>query len=476
MSHQRSRILIVDDEKDICDIVFRMLESEGFAPIIAHDGQTALEMIRRGMPDLVVSDVRMPKMDGMELLQRTKKLDANLPVILITGWGGIDGAVQAVKQGAYDYLAKPLDRSELASKIRKALEGRQPSLGQRITCDATQNETISQLQETMGPSEAVSRIVSEVALVAPSDFAVIIQGETGTGKELVARAIHEASLRSDGPMIPVDCGAIPETLFESELFGYEKGAFTGAATAKPGKFELGQGGTLFLDEISNMPLASQIKLLRAIQERTFFRVGGTKPVSVNVRLIVATNEDLNRAVHAGTFSRDLFYRLSEFTLKIPPLRERQQDIIHIAKRILNATNGELGKKVRGFSEPALRVLQDHDWPGNVRQLRSAIRRAVLHAQDWIVPEHLVLEDTASSEESRASEAEFDWTGLPLKEMVRRKTAELERQALIEALRRTGGNKAKAARLLQIDYTTIHAKLKQYGIRADANEGSADKEV
>jgi DNA-binding NtrC family response regulator len=361
MSHQRSRVLIVDDEKDICDIVFSLLEKEGFAPIVAHDGETALEMIRRGMPDLVISDVRMPKMDGMELLRRSKSLAANLPVIIITGWGGIEGAVQAMKQGAYDYLAKPLRRSELTASVRNALDDRQPSLGKRITCDVTQKEKISQLQETMGASEAVARIVLEVALVAPSDFAVIIQGETGTGKELVARTIHDASFRSKGPLIPVDCGAIPETLFESELFGYEKGAFTGAETAKPGKFELGQGGTLFLDEISNMPRTSQIKLLRAIQERTFFRVGGTKPVSVDVRVIVSTNEDLNRAVHAGTFSRDLFYRLSEFTIKIPPLRERQQDILHIAKRILNATNHELGKKVSGFSEPSLKIMEEYSW-------------------------------------------------------------------------------------------------------------------
>jgi DNA-binding NtrC family response regulator len=476
MSHQRSRVLIVDDEKDICDILFRMLEPEGFAPIVAHDGETALEMIRRGMPELVISDVRMPKMDGMELLKRTKKLDANLPVIIITAWGGIDGAVEAVKQGAYDYLAKPLNKAELVAKVRKALEHRQPSLGKRVTCDAAQNEAVSLLQTMMGPSEAVHRIVSEVALVAPSDFAVIIQGETGTGKELVARTIHQASLRSGGPLIPVDCGAIPETLFESELFGHEKGAFTGAAAAKPGKFEMGEGGTLFLDEISNMPLGSQIKILRAIQERTFFRVGGIKPVSVDVRLIVATNEDLNKAVHTGSFSRDLFYRLSEFTLKIPPLRERPQDIIHIATRILDATNDELGKKVRGISESALKLMQNYSWHGNVRQLRSAIRRAVLHAEDWIAPEHLVLEDSHLSDaDPTVSQDEFDWTGLPLKEMVRRKTADLERRALTEALRRTGGNKAKAARLLQIDYTTIHAKLKQYGIKADSHDGNAEEE-
>jgi len=457
----------VDDEKDICDILFRLLETAGFSPIVAHNGATALEMIRLGMPDLVISDVRMPGIDGMELLRQSKELDYNLPVLMITAWSGLDGAVQAVKEGAYDYLAKPLDYGELVAKIKKALEERGPSLGKRTVCDRTQNAAVAELHEIMGPSEAVCRIVSEVALVAPSNFSVIIQGETGTGKEMVAGTLHGASLRSARPMIAVDCGAIPEGLFESELFGYEKGAFTGASSARLGKFELAQGGALFLDEISNMPLSSQIKLLRAIQEKSFFRVGGTKTVSVDVRLIVATNENLNTAVHSGSFSRDLFYRLSEFTIVIPPLRERKEDIIHIANRILQATNAELGKNVRGFSESALKALLNHRWPGNVRQLRSAIRRAVLQADAWIMPEQLSLEDGFSPEPPVEPEApDISLNGSSLKEIVRRYTMDIERKILVETLRKTGGNKAKAARLLKIDYTTIHSKIKQYGIRVD----------
>jgi DNA-binding NtrC family response regulator len=327
MGAQLARILIVDDEQDICELLFRLLERAGFLPIVAHDGDTALEMIRRGMPDIVVSDVRMPGMDGMDLLIRAKRLDSNLPVIMITGWGGIDGAVEAVRHGAYDYLAKPLDGGQLVAKIKQALQNRGPALGKRVICDPTQNEAISKLQQMMGPSHAVLRIVSEVALVAPSNFAVIIQGETGTGKELIAGTIHRASLRSEAPIVPVDCGAVPETLFESELFGYEKGAFTGATTSKPGKFEIAQGGTLFLDEISNMAMNSQVNLLRSIQEKSFFPIGGRKAVTVDVRLIAATNEDLNAVAREGTFSRDLFYRLSEFTIGIPPLRERKEDIL-----------------------------------------------------------------------------------------------------------------------------------------------------
>ncbi len=470
MTRRGARILIVDDEKDICDILFRLLEAEGFLPLVAHDGETALEMIRLGMPDVVLSDVRMPGIDGMELLRRAKKLDTHLPILLITAWGGIDGAVQAVKAGASDYLTKPVNKQDLLCKIKLALDARRPSIAKRIVCDTTQNTAIVRLHEMMGPSEAVQRIVSDAALVAPSNFSVVIQGETGTGKEMVAKAIHEASRRSKAPQIPVDCGAIPETLFESELFGYEKGAFTGATHAKLGKFELAQKGTLFLDEISNMPLSSQIKILRAIQERSFFRVGGSRPVNVDVRLMVATNEDLNAAVGAGSFSRDLFYRLSEFTIRIPPLRERKEDIIHIAGRILRDTNLELGKTVRGFSEPAIRTMLAQSWAGNVRQLRSAVRRAVLQADEWIGSAHLALEDSWQAESETGQQApNFGWDGLSLKEIVRRNSADLERKVLIETLRKTGGNKAKAARLLKIDYTTLHAKIKLYGIKVDPEE-------
>jgi two-component system nitrogen regulation response regulator GlnG len=331
---------------------------------------------------------------------------------------------------------------------------------------------ISRLRDMMGPSEAVRRISSDVALVARSNFSVVIYGETGTGKELVAGAIHKASLRSEAPMIPVDCGAIPETLFESELFGYEKGAFTGAGSGSPGKFELADKGTLFLDEIGNMPLSSQIKLLRAIQERSFFRVGGRKPVTVDLRLVVATNQDLHLAVASGSFSRDLFYRLSEFTLEIPPIRDRKEDIVHLANRFLKATNVELAKNVRTISQPAIDVLLSYYWPGNVRQIMTVVRRAVLQAEDVITPEHLVLGEAPVTPVDIEQEAkEFEWDGLPLKEAVRRSISEVESACLVEALKKTGGNKAKAARLLQIDRKTLHTKMQQYGIKVDGEDDS-----
>lgn len=465
-----ARILIVDDEKDICEILFRLLKRSGFTPLVAHNGERALEMIRLGMPDAVVSDVMMPGMDGMELLRRAKEYDPNLPFLIITGYSGIDGAVKAMKEGAFDYLAKPLNNKELVEKIRLSLENTAQARKTAPAQETAQESEIARLQEMMGPSDAVRRIVAEAALVARSNFSVIIQGETGTGKELVARAIHGSSPRSGGPMIPVDCGAIPETLFESELFGYEKGAFTGAATTTAGKFELAQGGTLFLDEIGNMPISSQIKLLRAIQERSFFRVGGRRPVTVDLRLIVASNQDLNAAVAAGSFSRDLFYRLSEFTILIPPVRERKEDIIHLANRFLAATNVELAKNVKGFSEAATSTMTKYGWPGNVRQIKSVVRRAVLVADDVIMPTHLSLGEVSPTvPEEKPQAEELQEAGLALKEIVQRATADVERRVIIEALKRTGGNKSKAARLLQIDRKTMHSKIKEYGIKADEED-------
>jgi two-component system nitrogen regulation response regulator GlnG len=466
MIHTGVRVLIVDDERDFCDILFHLLKRQGFTPLVAHDGDTALEMIRVGIPDIVLLDVKMPGIDGMEVLRRSKKLDPQLPVLMITAHSGVHGAVRAVKEGASDYLTKPLDNRELIEKLKLLIANR-PALPKRpAPFGRIENTPALNLEEIMGPSDAILKVIADVKLVAGSNFTVVIQGETGTGKELVARAIHDVSPRSRAPMVPLDCAAIPETLFESELFGYEKGAFTGASTARAGKFELAQGGTLFLDEIGNMPLNSQVKLLRAIQEKTFFRVGGRQPTTVDVRLLVATNQDLNTEVARGSFSRDLFYRLSEFTILIPPLRDRKEDIVHLSNLFLEATSIELNKTGLAFSDAALQELLEHPWPGNVRQLKSVVRRAVLQAESIIRPEHLVLEGPNSLVTHRplTRREDLEWEGLSLKDIVRRITAEVERRVLTQVLRRTEGNKAEAARLLQIDYKTIHSKIKQYGIK------------
>lgn len=323
------------------------------------------------------------------------------------------------------------------------------------------------LLRAMGSSEAIEEIVERVGVVARSDFTVIITGETGSGKELVARAIHDASHRAQGPFVAVDCGAIPEALLESELFGYERGAFTGAVGRKPGKFESARNGTLFLDEISNLTLGSQAKLLRALQEKTVWRVGGTEPFEVDVRVLVAANQALGAGNRGESFRRDLYYRLNEFTIRIPPLRDRKSDILYLAHRFLDLTNHELGKNLRGFDQGAIEALLAHDWPGNVRELRSAVRRAVLVGDEIITARQFDFAKTADEQDQPAVEdLGTPWDGRSLKEIVREKTEEIEREVLSTVLRRTGGNKAKAARLLSIDYKTIQTKIKNLGIKVE----------
>ncbi|MFH0823086.1 MAG: sigma-54 dependent transcriptional regulator [Pseudomonadota bacterium] len=476
MRSSMERVLVVDDEKDFCEILFVLLKSEGFEPMVAYDGETAIEMISRGIPDAVLLDVRMPGIDGMQVLRRSNDLHPKIPVLLMTAYGGIDNAVAAVKAGAWDYLSKPFDNGLLIEKLKRAISRTGSRERARCLPEGRSGSPALDLYGIISSSEVMAKVKTDIAMVAPSNFTVIIQGESGTGKELAARAIHKESTRAGNRLVSVDCGAIPEGLFESELFGYEKGAFTGAYTHKAGKFQLAQGGTLFLDEIGNMPIGSQVKLLRAIQERAFFSVGGKEPISVDVRLVVATNQNLVSAIGSGSFNRDLFYRLSEFTIRMPPLREREGDILHLANRFLEATNVELNKAVRGFSEASAELLLTNSWPGNVRQLRATVRRAVLQADDMILPEHLSVEGSSWKVETGTFpvQEEPSWDGLPLKEIVRRSTAALERRVIGRTLRKTGGNKAEAARLLQVDYKTIHSKIKQYGISI-FREGDDGKE-
>ena len=455
----KEKILIVDDEKDICKILSTLVKGEGFKPLVASNGTEALKIIQAEMPALLIADIKMPGMSGMELMQQAKGLDQNLPTILITGHADTKGAVNAIKEGAHDYLAKPFDNSEVMRVVHRALAERE--LKVRLHDLSNQLKDHTALREKMGPSDSVSRLISEVGRVAESNFSVIIIGETGSGKELVAKAIHQGSPRAKGPFVAVDCGAIPETLVESELFGYEKGSFTGAEVRRIGKFELAQGGTLFLDEVANLPVSSQAKLLRVLQEKKLYRVGGTKSISVDVRVLAASNQDLS----SGSFRRDLFYRLNEFTIRIPPLQERKEDIPYLSKRFLDSANVELNKKIKGFSESALNLLFSHPWPGNVRQLRSAIRRAALLADDLITEKHLDLNQ--DGEPAMASMLKAQSTPLknrPLKEILKDHIQVVEREVLTQILKETGGNKAKAARLLQIDYKTMHTKLKTLGIQ------------
>ncbi len=458
MDTQSASVLIVDDDPDIGILLSALMREEGLNSAVAHDGETALRLVPQERPDMLLVDVQMPGIDGMEVLAKVKEMDPHLPVVLITAYAKIPATVEAMRAGAFDYLAKPFDHMEVIRVVRAALaerERRRRSLTEEISADNC-------LRVMMGPSDAVTRIIREVNRVAPSDFSVIIQGETGSGKELVARAIYQLSHRASAPFIPLDCGAIPETLIESELFGYQKGAFTGAAAPKAGVFEAAQGGTLFLDEIANLPLGSQARLLRVLQEKAVLRLGATKPIKIDVRLLTASNQELQRLVESEQMRKDLFFRLNEFTITIPPLRERKDDIPYLAKRFMDKTNKELQKNVRGFSPAALEALLTYNWPGNVRQLRSVIRRAVLLADDLIIEKHLDIQAEPMPGLALSLKVQgTPWQELSLKEIVQRSVVSVEKEILIQALKYTRGNKAKAARLLQIDYKTMHTKLKQF---------------
>ncbi len=464
MDELSPRLLIVDDEIDHCALLAHLMEREGFKTTLLHDGETAIRAIRAEPPDVVLLDINMPGMDGMQVLKTAREENRELPIIIITGFADIAGAVKAIQSGANDYLSKPFDHQELLKIVRQSLI--RYRLRRQLREQSEDSHEDHYLKKMMGPSEAVGRLISDMTLVAHSDFTVVLSGETGSGKDLIARAIHQSSPRSQGPFVPVDCGAIPESLLESELFGHEKGAFTGAIVQKPGKFETAERGTLFLDEISNMPLSSQAKLLRTLQDKKIYRVGGSKPFKIDVRLVVASNQDLQVLTSAGTFRRDLFFRLNEFTIHIPPLRGRKEDIPYLAKRFLDATNKELKRKVRGFTEPAIDALLHYNWPGNVRQLRSAIRRAVLLADEMVTEELLEIKPGEEPGLKFIPKVEgTPWKDMSLKEIVRCSTQSIEREVIAQVLKHTGGNKAKAARILHIDYKTIHTKVKDYRIQS-----------
>jgi two-component system nitrogen regulation response regulator GlnG len=462
---EKSRVLIVDDEEDICKLISHLLELEGFEALIALDGKSALQQLRTAPPETMILDFKLPDLDGLEILRQAKALDKDLPVIILTAHAKVHGAVEAMRADAFDYLAKPYDHLELLRVVHRALAQRQLSL--KVKQVASQSIVSHDLTEIMGPSEAIGRLIGDLNRVAKSNFNVVIIGETGSGKEVVAQAIHAVGLRAKGPFSPVDTGAIPDTLIEAELFGHEKGAYTGAAGRRPGRFELANGGTLFLDEVLNMPLAAQAKLLRALQEKTICRVGGTQPIKIDVRVLAAGNQELDAAVASGRLRADLFYRLNEFTLRIPPLRQRKEDLLHLARRFLDSTNQELQKSVLGFSEPAVQSLLNYPWPGNVRQLRSTIRRAVLLADEMVTEDHLdILHENRETSMPAALPAQpptLPAGDLPLKQIVAQNRMAVEREALLRTLRKTGGNKARAARLLQVDYKTIQSKIKRYGI-------------
>jgi two-component system nitrogen regulation response regulator GlnG len=462
------KILVVDDEPEIRAILSECLAAAGFQSAEAGNGAEAVAAVQAERPAVILLDVTMPGTGGMEALPELKRIAPDVPVIMCTAHVDVPTAVRAMQLGAYDYLTKPFDPELLLLTVKRALE-RQDLLA-RIDELKSQGEGIS-LADRMGSSRAIQSVIQQVAQVARSSFTVLVQGETGTGKELVARAIHNQSSRRDKPFVAVDCGAIPETLVESELFGYEKGAFTGAVRRKDGQFQAAGGGTVFLDEIGNLPLATQAKLLRALEERQVTPLGATRPVSVDARIIAASNVNLEEETRAGRFRPDLYYRLNEFGISLPPLRNRREDIAHLARRFLDEVSMELRRPVRGISDDAMELLGRHDWPGNVRELKNVIRKAALLADDVITPELLPALGARGAPGRPAAVAPAVGGELSLREVAEVAAVDAERRAIRQALEAAKGNKSQAARLLRTDYTTLHAKMKRYGISARDFQGA-----
>jgi two-component system nitrogen regulation response regulator GlnG len=457
-----SKVLVVDDQADMRWILARVLGEQSFDVVTADDGEQAVARVKHEAPQVVLMDLKMPRLGGLQALEQIKESAPEVPVIVITAYGDVPSAVQAMKLGAYDFLTKPFDNEELLYTVKRAVE--RWELLSQVAALKRRLQPGGALRETMGSSPKIQSVFQQIEQVARSTFTVLIEGETGTGKEIVARAIHQLSGRRAMPFIALDCGAIPETLIESELFGYEKGAFTGADRRKEGHVQLAEKGTLFLDEIANLPLTIQGKLLRMLQERQILPLGGEQPIAVDLRIVAASNVRLDEEVQAGRFRRDLFHRLNEFAIRIPPLRERPEDILPLTQRFIDEANIELKKHVRGLSPEAVAVLMRYSWSGNVRELRNVIRRATLLSQDRIETEHLSglgslreAPPTYSGVEGILSE------GLSLKEIVQRAAAQVEKDAIERVLRLTKGNKSQAARFLQIDYKTLHYKIKAYGI-------------
>ena len=457
------RVLITDDEQDVRWAYSTAMEKEGLQVLEAEDEEAALGVMRQQSVDVVLLELRMTGMDGTMFLTEAKKIDPSTPIIVISGVGSIASAVEAMKNGASDYLTKPCDDARLRVAVRRALKEKQRACEKSFAAAPIQGGPPS-FRETIGVSAVMAELRDEVELVAPTDFTVLLTGETGTGKEVLARGIHSLSPRAEGPFVPVDCGSIPSTLIESELFGHEKGAYTGAVRTRPGKFQLASGGTLFLDEISNLPFSVQRNLLRALQEKQIWSVGGSRSIAVDIRVVAATNQNLPSMVQAKRFRRDLYYRLNEFCVTLPPLRDRQEDIVFFAERFLHQTEEELNKHVKGFSDDALEMLRSYNWPGNIRELRNAIRRAALRCDTHVRPQDLSIPHDGHGADRRDLHEGGELNGrLSLKEIVRRSVAQVERQTIANVLRQTRGNKAEAARVLQVDYKTIRKKLKEYDI-------------
>ncbi len=443
----KGKILIVDDEMSVRDSLGKWFKEEGYEVATAEGASEALSLFAENRPDLALVDIKMRGTDGIELQRRLHEIDPELLVIIMTGYASVETAVAALKNGAYDYVTKPLDPDEIAHQVQKALSHRRVQQE-----NARLRETVAEAThppDLVGQSKAMQKVFEAIETVAPTDATVLITGESGTGKELVARAIHSASQRRFHPMVTIHCGALTESLLESELFGHEKGAFTGAQYRKKGKFEIAEGGTVFLDEIGDISLKTQTDLLRVLQEREIVRVGGNQTIHVDFRCIAATNKDLEKLIEEGHFRPDLFYRLNVFRVELPPLRERKEDIPLLVNHFVHKLAQQMNKRINRVAPNAMYALQQHPWPGNVRELENAVERAMVVAQEPELREQdFILKARAENGNSNTPEA--------------KRLEEVEKAHILHVLEECGGNQTKAAELLDIDRVTLHHKLKKYG--------------
>lgn len=447
----RERILIVDDDENVAILFKKILGKEGYEIDSASSGEEALSSLEAQWFDLVVSDLRMPGLDGLEFLRRAKLLNPTMPCIVLTGYATVDSAVAAMKEGAYDYLTKPINNDEMKLVVKKALEVHR--LVREVERLRQSVDSESGFGNILGKSKAMKGLFRLIKQVASSQATILISGESGTGKELVARSIHHHSPRSEKPFVAIDCGALPETLLESELFGHVRGSFTGAISNKKGLFEEAHGGTLLLDEIGGTTLAFQSKLLRVLQENEIRPVGGNKSIRVDVRVIAATNRDLKAAVREGTFREDLYYRLAVIPIVLPPLRERREDIPLLANHFVAKYCRKNGLEPKRLSAKALKLLIDHPWPGNVRELENVIERAVLISPSRDINPGTLFPEAEGRDESPQA----------LRQTIKTAMEMLERKKIIEATEKAKGIRSEAARILGISRATLYNKLKRYNL-------------
>jgi two-component system response regulator HydG len=449
----KPEILVVDDDSSHRQMLETVLSTEGYKVSHATDGQAAVQAVEEKFYDLILMDIRMNRMGGIEALKLIKDISPGIPIIIMTAYASVNTAVDAIKSGAYDYLTKPLDIDELKIHVEQALSYLKLERENRFLRERLKSEF--DFSQIVGRSEPMMKLYETISLVAPSDATVLILGESGTGKELVANAIHQNSPRKDNPFIKINCAALPETLLESELFGHEKGAFTGASTQKKGRFHYAHTGTIFLDEIGEMPASTQVKILRVLQEQEFEPLGSVKSTKVDIRIIAATNRNLEDEIEKGNFREDLYYRLNVVSVKIPLLRERKDDILLLADYFLKKYSEKNKKMIKGFAPRTTDLLMRHTWPGNVRELENSVERAVILArEEMITPEHLPDALRKIDNADTVHETEFSY-GRSLKEV--------EKQMILRTLEETNGNRTHASEILGISRRTLQLKLKQYGI-------------